>query len=69
VNTPLRSAELTNVTEWEDGQMRSTSGDLAREKPLRIFGCGELATLRTEPAMRELESENRSEKKRRKAKL
>src|SRR5208282_6454338 len=42
VDAPLRSVELTQVTEWEDGQIRSSSDDLAAEEPLQILACSEL---------------------------
>jgi FdhD protein len=49
VDSPLRSVELTEVTEWEDGQIRSSSDDLAAEEPLQILACGDplVVTMRT----------------------
>jgi len=49
VDTPLRSFELTQVTEWEDGQIRSTNDDLAAEEPLQILAGGKplVVTMRT----------------------
>jgi hypothetical protein len=55
VDTPLRSVELTQVTEWEDGQIRSSSDDLAAEEPLQILACSELT--------RELKIKKRSKTK------
>jgi FdhD protein len=56
VDTPLRSVELTQVTEWEDGQIRSSSDDLAAEEPLQILACGDplVVTMRTPGHDREL---------------
>lgn len=49
MDSPLRSVELTEVTEWEDGQIRSSSDDLAAEEPLQILACGDplVVTMRT----------------------
>ena len=33
---PQRSFELTQVTEWEDGRVRSVQDSLAAEEPLEI---------------------------------
>jgi FdhD protein len=56
VDTPLRSVELTQVTEWEDGEVRSGTDDLAAEEPLQILACGEplVVTMRTPGHDREL---------------
>jgi FdhD protein len=56
VDSPLRSVELTQVTEWEDGQTRSTSDDLAAEEPLQILASGKplIVTMRTPGHDREL---------------
>lgn len=56
MDTPLRSVELAEVTEWEDGQIRSTSDDLAAEEPLQILACGNplVVTMRTPGHDREL---------------
>lgn len=56
MDTPLRSVELTQVTEWENGQIRSGSDDLAAEEPLQILTCGEplVVTMRTPGHDREL---------------
>jgi FdhD protein len=49
VDTPLRSVELIRVTEWEDGQIRSSNDALAAEEPLQILACGDplVVTMRT----------------------
>jgi FdhD protein len=49
VETPPRSVELTQVTEWEDGQIRSASDGLAAEEPLQILANGDplVVTMRT----------------------
>jgi FdhD protein len=56
MNTPLRSVELTQVTEWDDGQIRRSSDDLAAEEPLQILACGKplVVTMRTPGHDREL---------------
>ena len=56
MDTPPRSVELTEVTEWEDGQIQSGSDDLAAEEPLQILACGEplVVTMRTPGHDREL---------------
>jgi FdhD protein len=56
MDTPLRSVELTQVTEWEDGQVRSGSDDLAAEEPLQILSDGKplVVTMRTPGHDREL---------------
>jgi FdhD protein len=56
VDTPLRSVELTQVTEWENGQIRSSSDALAAEEPLQILACGDplVVTMRTPGHDREL---------------
>lgn len=56
MDTPLRSVELTQVTEWEDGEVRSGTDDLAAEEPLQILACGEplVVTMRTPGHDREL---------------
>jgi FdhD protein len=56
MDTPFRSVELTEVTEWEDGQIRSGSDDLAAEEPLQILACGNplVVTMRTPGHDREL---------------
>jgi hypothetical protein len=40
MDTPLRSVKLAQVTEWDDGQARSGSDNLAAEEPLQILACG-----------------------------
>jgi FdhD protein len=49
MDTPLRSVELTQVTEWENGEIRTGSDDLAAEEPLQILTCGDplVVTMRT----------------------
>ncbi len=49
MDTPPRSVELTQVTEWEDGQVRSATDDLAAEEPLQILAGGSplVVTMRT----------------------
>lgn len=56
MDTPLRSVALAQVTEWEDGQTRSTSDDLAAEEPLQILASGNplVVTMRTPGHDREL---------------
>jgi FdhD protein len=56
VDTPLRSVELTQVTEWENGQIRSISDALAAEEPLQILANGDplVVTMRTPGHDREL---------------
>ncbi len=56
MDTPLRSVELAPVTEWEDGEIRSGSDDLAAEEPLQILISGEslVVTMRTPGHDREL---------------
>jgi FdhD protein len=56
VDTPLRSVKLAQVTEWDDGQIRSGSDDLAAEEPLQILSNGErlVVTMRTPGHDREL---------------
>ena len=56
MNTPLRSVKLAQVTEWDDGQIRSGSDDLAAEEPLQILACGNplVVTMRTPGHDREL---------------
>ena len=46
---PQRSVELTQVTEWEDGAVRSAQDSLAAEEPLeiRIGGAAVSVTMRT----------------------
>jgi FdhD protein len=46
---PQRSVELTQVTEWEDGNVRSIQDSLAAEEPLeiRIAGAPITVTMRT----------------------
>ncbi|MGA2755433.1 MAG: hypothetical protein ABSE53_16880 [Terracidiphilus sp.] len=59
MDMPLRSVELTQVTEWEDGQTRSSSGDLAAEEPLQILACSELRRkLKTRAAKNEAATES-----------
>ena len=36
MRTPERSVELTQVTEWEDGNARTVQDSLAAEEPLEI---------------------------------
>jgi FdhD protein len=49
MNTPPRSVELTQVTEWDDGHVRSTTDGLAAEAPLQILAGGSplVVTMRT----------------------
>ena len=56
MDTPLRSVELTQVTEWEDGQIRSSSDALAAEEPLQILAGSDplVVTMRTPGHDREL---------------
>ncbi len=56
VDAPLRSVELTQVTEWENGQVHSSSDALAAEEPLQILACGGplVVTMRTPGHDREL---------------
>ena len=56
MNTPLRSVTLAQVTEWDDGQIRLGSDDLAAEEPLQILACGNplVVTMRTPGHDREL---------------
>jgi FdhD protein len=56
VDTPLRSVKLAQVTEWDDGQARSGSDNLAAEEPLQILACGNplVVTMRTPGHDREL---------------
>lgn len=46
---PERSVELTQVTEWEDGRVRSVQDSLAAEEPLeiRVGGVPITVTMRT----------------------
>ena len=37
MRTPERSIELTQVTEWDDGDVRSVQDSLAAEEPLEIL--------------------------------
>jgi FdhD protein len=56
VRTPQRSFELTQVTEWDDGQVHSVQDSLAAEEPLEIrIGSTPLTvTMRTPGHDREL---------------
>ena len=56
MDTPLRSVKLAQVTEWDDGQIRSGSDDLAAEEPLQILSSGNplVVTMRTPGHDREL---------------
>src|SRR5580704_5880225 len=56
MDTPLRSVKLAQVTEWDDGQFRSGSDDLAAEEPLQILSSGSplVVTMRTPGHDREL---------------
>jgi len=56
LETPLRSVALAQVTEWDDGQVRSASDNLAAEEPLQILSRGEplVVTMRTPGHDREL---------------
>src|ERR1700761_4338485 len=56
MKTPERSFELTQVTEWEDGRVRSVQDSLAAEEPLeiRIGGVPLTVTMRTPGHDREL---------------
>jgi FdhD protein len=49
MKTPERSIELTQVTEWEDGSVRSQLDSLAAEEPLeiRVGGVPLAVTMRT----------------------
>jgi len=49
MRTPERSVELTQVTEWEDGRVRSLQDSLAAEEPLeiRVGGRPLTVTMRT----------------------
>jgi FdhD protein len=49
MNAPERSIELTQVTEWEDGNYRSIQDSLAAEEPLeiRVGGVPLVVTMRT----------------------
>ena len=49
MRTPERSIELTQVTEWDDGDVRSVQDSLAAEEPLeiRIGGVPLTVTMRT----------------------
>jgi FdhD protein len=49
MRTPERSVELTQVTEWENGSVRSVQDSLAAEEPLeiRIGGVPLTVTMRT----------------------
>jgi len=49
MRTPERSVELTQVTQWEDGQVRSQLDSLAAEEPLeiRVRGVPLTVTMRT----------------------
>jgi FdhD protein len=49
MNLPERSIELTQVTEWEDGSVRSLQDSLAAEEPLeiRVGGVPLAVTMRT----------------------
>src|SRR5580704_12484584 len=49
MRAPERSVELTQVTEWEDGRVRSLQDSLAAEEPLeiRIGGRPLTVTMRT----------------------
>jgi FdhD protein len=56
VRAPQKSVELTQVTEWEDGKVRSVEDYLAAEEPLeiRIAGRPLTVTMRTPGHDREL---------------
>lgn len=56
MDTPQRSVDLTQVTEWEDGEIRSSSDYLAAEEPLQILVGGKplVVTMRTPGHDREL---------------
>ena len=56
MDAPLRSVKLAQVTEWDDGQFRSGSDDLAAEEPLQILASGNplVVTMRTPGHDREL---------------
>ncbi len=49
MRTPLRSIELTQVTEWNEGEVRSVQDSLAAEEPLeiRVDGAPLTVTMRT----------------------
>jgi FdhD protein len=49
MHPPERSVELTQVTEWDDGQIRSVQDSLAAEEPLeiRLSGTPISVTMRT----------------------
>jgi FdhD protein len=56
MDTPIRSVKLAQVTEWDDGQIRLGSDELAAEEPLQILACGNplVVTMRTPGHDREL---------------
>lgn len=56
MDTPLRSVELAQVTEWADGQIHSGSDSLAVEEPLQTLAGGDplVVTMRTPGHDREL---------------
>jgi FdhD protein len=56
VDTPHRSVELTQVKEWQDGELRSASDSLAAEEPLQILAGRTplVVTMRTPGHDREL---------------
>src|SRR5580693_8505630 len=49
MRAPERSVELTQVTEWDDGNVRSVQDSLAAEEPLeiRVGGVPLTVTMRT----------------------
>ena len=50
---PERSIELTQVTEWEDGNVRSIQDSLASEEPLEIrIGGSDRESTRIQSEMR-----------------
>lgn len=56
MDTPPRSVEPTQVTEWDNGEVCSTNDNLAAEAPLQILASGEplVVTMRTPGHDREL---------------
>jgi FdhD protein len=58
LDTPPRSVAHTEVTEWDNGEVRSGSDDLAAEEPLQILAGGGplVVTMRTPGNDRELAS-------------
>lgn len=55
MRAPERSVELTQVTEWEDGRVRSLQDSLAAEEPLEIRISGRPLTVTMRTAGHDLE--------------